>query len=254
MLTEILKYFLQSKPIDKIEDEAIVELNEFVFQPSYNVKDSEILNLISSLKLDESLVTVNDLGAGSKKDNHSIRKVKAIAKNAATRPKFGRLLNQMVKHYKVEHVLELGTSLGIGSLYLALNNDKVKITTIEGCSNIASIAQKNFQKLNQSNISSLVGDFKTQIELLPNFEGSQLIFIDGDHTYDSTKYYFEVLLKKAAPNTIFVFDDIYWSRGMHRAWLEIIQSKAVTLSLDLFRMGIVFTSPVGSKKNFKIRF
>jgi hypothetical protein len=37
-----------------------------------------------------------------------------------------------------------------------------------------------------------------------------------------------------------VFDDIHWSEGMERAWEEIKRDPAVTLTIDIFFVGLVF--------------
>ena len=61
------------------------------------------------------------------------------------------------------------------------------------------------------------------------------------------------LLEKIDENSIIVFDDIYWSDQMEEAWKEIVNNKRVTLSIDLFKMGIVFFHPSIVKEHYKLR-
>jgi len=56
------------------------------------------------------------------------------------------------------------------------------------------------------------------------------------------------LLKKAHNETILIFDDIHWSAQMEEAWEIIKQHNSVTLSIDLFFIGIVFL-----RKDFKVK-
>jgi len=51
-----------------------------------------------------------------------------------------------------------------------------------------------------------------------------------------------------------IFDDIYWSEGMQQAWTEICARPEVTLSLDLFHMGVVFFNPGLTKEHYYIRY
>ena len=67
-----------------------------------------------------------------------------------------------------------------------------------------------------------------------------LLYIDGNHTYEATIKYFELALTKKDENTVIIFDDIYWSAGMTKAWQEIKNKKEVLLSIDTFYFGMVF--------------
>jgi predicted O-methyltransferase YrrM len=91
-------------------------------------------------------------------------------------------------------------------------------------------------------------------DLLPQVGKLDFAFIDGNHTYKATVSYFETLLKVAHNDTVFVFDDIHWSEGMEKAWNEICDNGQVTVSIDLFRMGIVFLNKDLSKQKFVTRF
>ncbi|MEJ7676870.1 MAG: hypothetical protein WKG06_03130 [Segetibacter sp.] len=48
------------------------------------------------------------------------------------------------------------------------------------------------------------------------------------------------MLEKAIESSVFIFDDIHWSKEMEEAWKYIQQHSAVTLTIDLFFIGIVF--------------
>ena len=81
-----------------------------------------------------------------------------------------------------------------------------------------------------------------------------LIFIDGHHQMQPTLAYFKRLKQCANNNTIFIFDDIHWSPDMEKAWIEIIADKDVSLSVDLFFLGIVFIRKELSKQHFELKF
>ncbi len=204
---------------------------------------------------DESFIDVEDFGAGSSVLKSRKRKIKDIAASSLKPKKYSRLLFRMVKFYKTQHVLELGTSLGITTAYLASANHEPEVTTMEGSENIAAIAQQNFSGLDLENINIITGDFDKV--LAPYLQGSSvdLAFIDGNHRQAPTLYYFEQVLARSTNDTIIVLDDIHWSREMEAAWAAVKDNPAVTLSIDLFFISIVFLrKEFKVKQHFTVRF
>ena len=81
-----------------------------------------------------------------------------------------------------------------------------------------------------------------------------LVFIDGNHQENATISYFKKCLNYSHNDTIFIFDDIYWSIGMENAWEKIKSHSKITLTIDLFHIGIVFIKSELSKENYIIRY
>ncbi len=235
----------------------------------YSLVDNVIRNRTDHTAFDEikalrqkilnksQLIEITDFGAGSglKSYEHRFESVASIERKSAVTEKYGRLLFRLVEHFKPDIIIELGTSLGISTLYLAKANPGSKVFTIEGCTTISEQAVNNFNLLNVTNIGLNIGRFDI---ILPDVisEAGKLdfAFIDGNHTCQATLSNFEMLLKIAHNDTVFVFDDIHWSSGMEKAWHEISEHERVTVSIDLFRMGIVFLKKELSKQKFVIRF
>ena len=216
--------------------------------------DIELLR--ASLRKDETIIEVEDFGAGSGIIKSNKRVVKAIAKSSLKPKKYAQLLFRMVKYYQPENVLELGTSLGVTTAYLASGNAAAKIYTCEGSKNIAVIANSNFKHLGLQNVTLLQGAFeKTLPSLLDSVKKIDFVFIDGNHRKVPTLQYFEQLLVIANGKSIFVFDDIHWSEEMEAAWIIIKDHPAVTVSIDLFFIGIIYLNPdVKVKQHFKIAY
>jgi predicted O-methyltransferase YrrM len=162
----------------------------------------------------------------------------------------------MVDRYGSKQVLELGTSLGITTAYLAMANTLAQVHTMEGAAAIAMEAEQNFRELGIANIRLVKGNFN---QTLPNLLGFlpqvDLAFVDGNHKKEPTLQYFHQLLGKVKEGSILVFDDIHWSEGMEAAWDEIKKHEQVMLTVDLFFIGIVFfSSSFKVKQHFTIRF
>ncbi|HMJ45830.1 MAG TPA: class I SAM-dependent methyltransferase [Ferruginibacter sp.] len=208
------------------------------------------------LLADDSILQVKDFGAGSAVIKSNNRVVKNIAASSLKSKKIARLLYRMVQHYKPSNIIELGTSFGITTSYLALASQHTPVYTLEGDSSIASVALKNFSALNIRNVNLLRGSFDEMLPaLLDETKSVGMVFIDGNHRKAATLRYFELLLQYSNESAILVFDDIHWSREMEEAWEVIKENHQVTLSIDLFYIGIIFfKKEFKVKQHFSIRF
>jgi len=230
-------------------------VSEILYGNQYFYVYEDIADLRYDLLNCQKEIKVTDFGAGSKVMKSNIRKIKDIAKNSAISEKFGEMLFKIIEYYKPQTIIELGTSLGIGTSYLALPNSKAKVYTIEGCPETAKQASKNFKELNIKNISQITGNINKELpNLLNNIKELDFVYFDGNHQKEATLNYFKQCLTKAHNNTIFYFDDIHWSQEMEDAWEEIKANKKVTLTIDLFFSGIVFFKKELSKEDFVVKF
>lgn len=192
---------------------------------------------------------VTDLGAGSMVNNSGNRTIASICRNTSKSKKLALLLHRIVKKYKPDTVLELGTSLGISTAYLATGNPSAKIITCEGSESIAATARKNFNYLELSTIEIREGNFDDIIPtLLKSIRTIDFVFIDGNHREEPTLRYFNWLTELSNTETIMVFDDIHWSAGMDRAWEKIKSDPRVRMTIDLFFVGIVLF-----REEFKVK-
>jgi len=197
-----------------------------------------------------------DLGAGSRRNKSNRRKIGEIAKNAEKPARFGQFFYRLSQYLQPETILELGTSLGITTAYFAKALPKSAIVTMEGCPETARLAKKNFSELGLNNASVVVGNID---HTLPDFLKKQsrkvgLAFFDANHRYEPTVRYFEDALPYVDENSVFIFDDIYWSQEMTAAWKEIKAHPEVTVTIDLFWVGLVFFRKAQVKEDFVLRF
>jgi len=206
---------------------------------------------------DDRIILKVDFGTGQTgrpQDGVTI-KVRKIAHNSLVSMSKGRFLYKLVKHHKPACILELGTSLGLSSLYMSEAAPGAKIITIEGCPETAAIARSNFEKAGKQNISVITGNFDEKLQdalrLMPK---PGLLFIDGNHRKEPTVKYFELCLPHLDAGSVVVMDDIHWSAGMEEAWKLIIAKPVVKVSVDLYHMGIIYFREELSKEDFVLRF
>jgi len=223
----------------------------------YNTKKRSAYKLINSFRKqllsNTNYISVSDFGAGSRVFNSNKRKIAAIAKNAGISLKRAQLLHRLISYLQITNVLELGTSVGISTASMAIENKEIAIITVEGCPETSKIAIENFHDFELSNITLINDVFENALpSLLKN--KFDLVYIDGNHQRDATIHYFNLLLTTVHNETLFIFDDIHWSKEMEAAWNFIKEHPKVTVTIDTFQWGFVFFRKEQAKENFVVRF
>lgn len=258
MIAAYLKYLLRSGNEHSIHSPFIFDLYTQVIaakkdsNPDYAV----LKRLRKELLTSNEQINILDLGAGSRVNKSNLRKIGTIARNAEKPEKFGKLFNRLVQRFQPQTILELGTSLGLTTLYLSKAKPDASILTFEGCPATAGIAQQNFKKLNAENIDVVLGNIdqtlpETLAKLRPKLD---FAYFDANHRYEPTVRYFEDCLPYMHNDSVFIFDDIYWSDEMTQAWEVIKKHPQVTLTVDLFWIGLVFFRKEQVKEHFTLKF
>lgn len=199
-------------------------------------------------------IQVTDLGGGSHFTRSDWRQLRLLARYSGRRPGPGKLLYRLVKHFNPDVVLELGTSLGIGSLYLKAALPSARVVTIEGCPNIARLARRNISESGASDVEVIEGAFDAvlTIDFIKRLNPRMILF-DGNHRKAPTIDFFNRLADVATSETVFIFDDIHWSEEMEEAWESIKADKRVRVTIDLFIFGVVLFRKEMSKQHFVLR-
>jgi predicted O-methyltransferase YrrM len=253
-----LKYIILSKHKrgHGIHSPFVFDLVTRVFR---NNIDPDLVCMIEKIRKklisDRRYIIVNDLGTGSDKRKTNKRKVSDIARHSPVPEKYGVLLSSLAFEFGAPLIVEFGTSFGISTMYLAGADRGVKVYTMEGCPSTAGIAISNFKEGGFDKITVFTGSFE---ELLPFIVRSNLkpglVFIDGNHRKEPVLKYFRYMAEISDNNTVIVIDDIYCSREMNEAWNEIKHSEGVSVTIDIFRMGIVFFKKGITPNNYIIRY
>jgi predicted O-methyltransferase YrrM len=197
-------------------------------------------------------LNVEDFGAGSAVLKSPIRLLKDVAKHSISTPKEAELISKIIKFHDPKNIVELGTGLGITTLYLANICPNARITTFEGANDLANIAKQNFALDGKSQSITLVaGNInETFPTFLANAPKIDFIFIDANHTQEATLAYYYAVLKNCHNETMIIIDDIHWSEGMQLAWHEIVSQLDTTLTIDYYYFGLVLLNPKFKKQTW----
>lgn len=252
-ITSYIKFIVKSTNQHGVHSPFVYDLITKCF---YDKKKYTQYNTIKHYKKylleNKTFINVLDLGSGSRVFKSKKRLVSKMASNAGSTTKETRLLFRLTNYFQFKNSLELGTSLGIATHAIHIGNTANTLLTIEGCPNISKFTQNTFKTFSLKNVTLKTGDF---LEVLNqgNKTTYDFIYFDGNHQKEATLNYFETLIPTTNNDSMFIFDDIYWSKGMTEAWELIKKHPKVTVSIDLFFWGIVFFREEQVKEHFTIR-
>jgi predicted O-methyltransferase YrrM len=257
IIWQYLKYLLKARHWKGhgIHSPYVFELVNKVMYDKTNYKDYDFFREIRrKLKDSEIKLQVENAGADSAYFTSGERNIRDLLRISSVKPKFGKLLYRIVRHYKPATIIELGTSIGLSTIYLARGNERANVITIEKSHTLCRFASETFREIGIMNVSVKNGLFDDKLDELGDsiFE-SALIFIDGNHKFESTLAYFNFFAERMKEGII-ILDDIHWSREMLRAWETIRQKEESQATLNLFSMGFVVRRPSITRKNYTVLF
>ena len=220
---------------------------------------SDIERRREALLNDTRVLAVVDYGSGGSPEGlHVQRKVCDIAHGHLERAAVGQMLFRLVNFLSQNaerplEILELGTSLGITTAYLAMPNSQNKVMTLEGSSAVAKVAREQWQALRLTNIECVEGRIEDTLLLIRARERLDLVYVDANHTYEATRKYVECLLPRLTEKGVIAIDDIHYSREMERAWKVLQADERVTSSMDMGHIGLLFVDKHYLKRHYRLR-
>lgn len=251
-----VEHLVKARTRHSVHSPFVYQLTNEVLRVDEDLPEFAAIEALREELLDsDQVIRVNDLGAGSRLLDEPVRRVSDMARASLKPARQAQLLHRLVRHFEPGTVLELGTSFGLSTLYMARGADHTQVTTIEGCPQTFRIAQHHFERLRQRNINAVLGSFRSSLPfVLRTVDRLDMVFIDGHHAKEPTLEYFEACLAKAHSGSIFILDDIHWSKGMEAAWQQVKQHPRVTVTIDLYDLGLVFFRSEQAPQHFRLRY
>ncbi|WP_159948351.1 O-methyltransferase [Polaribacter septentrionalilitoris] len=254
MIKEYLKFLLKSSNEHGVHSPFIFDLvTKCFYKKNITLKWNDFLDKKQQLLDNKNYIKVTDFGSGSKVFTTNNRQIAKITKVAGISNIKAKILIKIIHYFKPKNILEIGTSVGLGTSALKIGNLNSEIITLEGCPETAKVASDLFLNNGFKNIEVIVGDFKQTIPKVLKNNSFNCIYFDGNHTKKATLTYFNYCLSAIKNDSFWIFDDIYWSSEMKEAWFEIKKHPRITVSVDVFHFGIVFFRKEQAKEHFKIR-
>lgn len=251
-----IRHYLSATRIDVLHSPFVFNLyNSCIKRQSTNHAFNDIELLRKRLKADCTVLLQKDFGAGSSLFSAKKRSVRELVYLHAKQARLQQIFYYLIRKFKYTHIVELGTSLGLTTAYLSkATGEAGSVLSVEGADEIATAAQNNLNRLGLTNARILTGTFDNMLpQALAELGKVDFAYVDGNHQYQPTLNYFHQLLPYLHNNSMLIFDDIYWSKGMLKAWTEIKNHPDVTVTVDLFFVGLVFFRREQVKEHFRLR-
>jgi predicted O-methyltransferase YrrM len=236
-----LEYYKKAKTIYQTHSPFLYEIYAHVLNTDRVYYDfPEIEKIRKELSGSNQSVECKEFDAGSKVWKGKNRTVSKIASSGISDEKRCRNLFNLVNYFAPNNILEFGTSLGINTLYLATSRKKANIDTVEGNKELQAIARQNAENLSLNNINFHPCTFEEYLEKLPPELKYDIIYLNGNHTYEATTWYFQRLLPNISDKGVVVVNDIHWSEGMYNAWNVLKSHPRIQTSVETAYVGYLF--------------
>ena len=178
-----------------------------------------------------------------------------IVKRESIKPKHGALLFRLTNYFKSKSILQLGPSMGLSTLYLTSYAMGLKCIALENIPEFAEIARLVFEKAARNSIDLRVGCYKNLLpQALEDIKQLDFVFFNTLYEQQNNNELFETCLKYIHKDTIFVFVGLRTSRSMSEFWDKVCLNSEVTVTIDLYSMGIVFFNKKLHKRDYIVYF
>ncbi len=245
-----LRHWLHEVDEHSIHSPFFFDFYEKVIKPKSFTGLPEVETVRTNLLTSTQQIELVDLGAPSPHFQNHLRPLSKITATSASPKKIGELLQRIVTYIQAKTIVELGTSVGLTTLYLA-NQPGSQVTTFEGNKTLIQVALTHFEYFNKRNIRIVDGNIdQTLPDFIQNPAKIDFALMDANHRYTPTLRYFELLAKRIQTKGVIVMDDIYYSPEMEKAWTELRQHPLVYGSVDLFRCGLLFFDPALNRQHY----
>lgn len=241
-LGQWLRYYFGAKTIYNLHSTFETQAAQVMLEDRRNFYVFSFAKMLRGQLTSNALVVeYDDLGAPSMAMSGKKRSLGKIARHTAVNPETGKRLFRLVQWLKPQTMLELGAGLGVSTLYQAAAARNSIFIALEGQTALAARTAQHIREYGFDKVTVRAGLFKDTLpEALRSLQKLDYLFIDGDHRYEAVKANFYSCQPFFTENAVVVIADIHWSEGMLKAWHELRQSKGVSLSIDLYDIGILF--------------
>jgi precorrin-6B methylase 2 len=169
---------------------------------------------------------------------------------------YGALLFRLVNFFKSQTVLQIGSSTGIMSLYLALPlRNSCMCYALEERKGLLKCIMDFTDENHLQNLHFMEGDYNECLsQLKTTVDAFDLIFINQTGNPDKTMAGIELVKPFIHKNSILIIDGIARNKDMKDLWKKIKNHPETRLTIDLLALGIVFFDEKLHKKHYKNYF
>jgi len=218
-LSSYLKYYFKSKTKYQIHSPFVFDFVQEVLEDQRNYYYFNTIKHFVKRVAGDTTPIIDPLASLN-------TKVNVLAKEQHLSSNIGQLLFKSINHYQPNIIVEFGTGLGLNTLYQCTPSTKSLFHTFETSKALAQVAQENFHILGIRHVQLHVGPIESNAtSLLSTLAAPDTSFL-------------QTLLETSHPKSMFVINKPHTKGKAHWNWF--CQQEAITLTLDLYDIGIAF--------------
>lgn len=230
----------------KLTDEVIYDFSEKKPYLAVEQQRKKLLN-------DDRRVVLDGLAVHPNFSKRRGIPVKQLVKMLLKKPKVDQLIFRLMVNQQPESILELGTSLGVTTAYLSKGAPKSSVVTVEQHSILGDMAGYPSSVLALDNVEMLNLNLE-QLRAKMAFEVVDVICINSALPEDMVLQYFEFCTTIVNQRSMVIIDSIYLNERRKAIWTAIKHHSKVTVTIDLFWIGLVYFKTDQAEEHFKIKF
>lgn len=178
-----------------------------------------------------------------------------IVRREAVGKKQGALLFRLANYFKPKHILQVGGSVGLSTLYLTAYSPDVACVVLENMPSLAAVAREVWKKGARVPIDLRVGPYNTLLSAaLQQMERLDFVFFNRLEASDDREALVDACIEKACSETVIVMSGIQANPTMRAFWRSVCARPEVTVTLDLYTMGIVLFNRKLHKRDYTVYF
>lgn len=181
--------------------------------------------------------------------------VGGIVRREGIRPAHGALLFRLANYFKPQHILQVGASVGLSTLYLTSYAKGLKCIVLENVPAFADIARQVFDKAGCTSVELRVGAYKALLPAaLEEMKRPDFIFFNALEDETDAAELFNQCLAHVHNDTVCVCAGIQTTPRMRAFWKTVCGLPEVTVTLDLYSVGIILFNKKLHKRNYIVYF
>lgn len=215
----------------------------------YRYSDIELVR--KQLLQNTTPVTYTDRRSLNKQRTSTVSK---LTKREAVNQKQGKLLFRLTNYFKPTRILQVGSGMGLSTLYMTSYDKKVNCVVLEHEAAFTPVLEWVYEKA-RTPVNLYTGSYKeTLMPALKELKTVDFILFDIAPESGDIEYLFRECLKCAHEKTVFVCVGINRSRVMSCFWKEICANSDMTVTIDLYSLGIILLEKKLHKRNYIVSF
>lgn len=232
----------------KLTDEVIYDFSAKKIDDSVEQQRKKLFDDDSSL-----ILTENNECLGQLKLQQTT--VKRLAKKLTNKKEVDRLIYRLVANRQPAVSLQIGTGLGVSAAYFSMANSRNPVKIIECEPEFSTVAQRIFSNLGIDNVELRTGNLQQLLHhTLLNSTKLDIVYFNKFKDGETLFNLFGLCLAKADENSMFIIKGIYSDPSTKTMWAKIKELPEVTVTVDLFWIGLVYFKKDQAEEHFKIKF